>query len=282
MGTLIEFDEVSFEYVDRHGAVVGALRDVSLSVDEGEFVAVIGHNGSGKSTLAKHMNALLTPTSGTVNIRGMDSRSASDLWEIRRLVGFVFQNPDNQIVASTVEEDVAFGPENLGLPSVEIDRRITGALESVGMGAFRLRAPHHLSGGQKQRVAIAGVLAMEPACIVLDEPTAMLDPVGRASVFSALADLRAKMGTSILVVTHHMDEAALADRVVVMEAGRIVLDGSPASVFAQESTLRRIGLDVPAVTEVAWLLRSRGFAVPAGVIREGELVDALCPLSSRT
>ena len=255
---------------------VEALLDVDLEVRRGEFLAVIGHNGSGKSTLAKHLNALLLPSEGDVFVGGMNTRNHDLVWEIRRTAGMVFQNPDNQMVATTVEEDVAFGPENLGVKPPEIRRRVDGALETVGMRELSERAPHLLSGGQKQRVAIAGILAMKPQCIILDEPTAMLDPAGRREVLDTVKKLNREEGITIIHITHHMDEAVDADRVVVMEGGRIVMQGKPREVFARVEELKNLGLDVPQVTELAHRLREGGLDVPADLLTVEEMVTALC------
>lgn len=259
-----------------------ALDQVSLAVREGEFVAILGHNGSGKSTLAKHINALLLPTDGAVWVGGWDTREQRFLWDIRRTAGMVFQNPDNQLIATTVEEDVAFGPENLGIPPAEIRRRVDEALAAVGMVDFATRAPHLLSGGQKQRVAIAGILAMRPRVIVLDEPTAMLDPSGRREVMQTIQRLNREEGITILHITHHMDEAVLADRVLVMEAGRMVLSGTPREVFSRVEEIKALGLDVPQVTELAAQLHALGLPVPKDVLTVEEMVSALCPSSSTT
>lgn len=255
---------------------VEALLDVDLEVRRGEFLAVIGHNGSGKSTLAKHLNALLLPSEGDVFVAGINTRNHDLVWEIRRTAGMVFQNPDNQMVATTVEEDVAFGPENLGVKPPEIRRRVDGALETVGMRELSERAPHLLSGGQKQRVAIAGILAMKPQCIILDEPTAMLDPAGRREVLDTVKKLNREEGITIIHITHHMDEAVDADRVVVMEGGRIVMQGKPREVFARVEELKNLGLDVPQVTELAHRLREGGLDVPADLLTVEEMVTALC------
>lgn len=259
-----------------------ALDQVDVAVREGEFVAVLGHNGSGKSTLAKHVNALLLPTAGTIWVGGWDTREQRFLWDIRRTAGMVFQNPDNQLIATTVEEDVAFGPENLGIPPAEIRRRVDEALAAVGMADFAQRAPHLLSGGQKQRVAIAGILAMRPRVIVLDEPTAMLDPSGRREVMQTVQRLNREEGITILLITHHMDEAVLADRVLVMEAGRLVLSGTPREVFSRVEEVKALGLDVPQVTELAAQLHAMGLPVPKDVLTVDEMVTALCPSSSTT
>ena len=243
---IIQLQNVTFRYPDSPDPV---LKNVDLGVEAGEFIAVLGHNGSGKSTLAKLCNAILVPTEGTVLVKGLDTRDADNLIRVRRTVGMVFQNPDNQIVASVVEDDVAFAPENLGVEPKEIRRRVDEALRRVGMYEFRLHAPHRLSGGQKQRVAIAGVLAMHPEILVLDEPTAMLDPLGRREVLSTVEDLRRATGMTVLLITHHMDECVNADRVVVISDGEIALQGTPGEVFSQVETMRSLGLGVPATTE---------------------------------
>ena len=274
---LIRFSNVSFTYAHRQAAGWQALTDVNLEIHEHEFVAVLGRNGSGKSTLAKHVNALLTPTSGRVLVDGLDTSDPEHVWEIRQRVGMVFQNPDNQLVATTVEEDVAFGPENLGIPSAEIRSRVTEALEAVDMLPYRLHPPHRLSGGQKQRVAIAGMISMRPKCIVLDEPTAMLDPAGRREVMRTIQRLNQEEGITVLHITHHMDEVIAADRVVVMDQGRIVLEGSPREVFSQAELLRGLNLDVPQVTDLARRLKNRGLAIPEGVLTVKEMVMQLCP-----
>ncbi|NLM42228.1 MAG: energy-coupling factor transporter ATPase [Firmicutes bacterium] len=275
---LIRFSNVNFTYAKtqtRDGWQ--ALKDVNLEIYEHEFVAVLGRNGSGKSTLAKHVNALLTPSSGQVLVAGLDTSIPEHVWEIRQKVGMVFQNPDNQLVATTVEEDVAFGPENLGIPSAEIHRRVTEALEAVGMLQYRLHPPHRLSGGQKQRVAIAGIVSMRPKCIVLDEPTAMLDPAGRQEVMQTIHRLNKEEGITVLHITHHMDEVIGADRVLVMDQGRIVLEGTPREVFSQAELLRELHLDVPQITDLGQRLRKRGLAVPQGILTVNEMVMHLCP-----
>ncbi|HHT68412.1 MAG TPA: energy-coupling factor transporter ATPase [Firmicutes bacterium] len=275
---LIRFTNVNFIYAKTHGEEgQAALKDVNLEVFEGEFVAVLGHNGSGKSTLAKHVNALLTPTSGQVTVAGFDTSDQDSVWEIRQKVGMVFQNPDNQLVATTVEEDVAFGPENLGVPSAEIRRRVNASLEAVDMLSYSLHSPHQLSGGQKQRVAIAGVISMLPKCIVLDEPTAMLDPDGRREVMKTIHRLNKEEGITVLHITHHMDEVIGADRVIVMDEGRIVLEGTPREVFSQVDLLRSLHLDVPQVTDLAERLRNRGYSIPKGTLTVNEMVMLLCP-----
>ena len=257
-----------------------ALDDVDLSIQEGEFVAVLGHNGCGKSTLAKHMNGLLLPSGGTVYVTGMDTKDEKNYWDIRKTVGMVFQNPDNQIVATVVEEDVAFAPENLGVPSPEIRKRVDEALKTVDMYDLRRHAPHMLSGGQKQRVAIAGVIAMEPKCIVFDEPTAMLDPKGRREVIDTILKLKKEKNLTVVLITHYMEEAAMADRVVVMDKGKIVLDDVPKKVFSQVRLLKSLGLDVPQVTELCYLLNKSGLSLPDDILTVEECADALSKLLS--
>ena len=251
------------------------LHGIDLEIEEGSFVAVLGHNGSGKSTLAKLMNAILLPSSGKVYVDGIDTADEERLLDIRRTVGMVFQNPDNQIVANVVEDDVAFAPENLGVPSEEIRRRVDEALKTVGMYEYRLHAPHLLSGGQKQRVAIAGVLAMQPRCVVLDEPTAMLDPVGRREVVATVTRLCREKGMTVVLITHHMSERVGADRLIVMSEGAIVADGSPREVFSQVELLRSEGLSVPATTELIYSLRQEGFDLPLEALTVGECADAV-------
>ncbi len=253
-----------------------ALDHVDLSIEEGEFVAILGTNGSGKSTLAKQLNAILLPTSGVCRVAGMDTRAAERLWDIRQTVGMVFQNPDNQIIAAIVEDDVAFGPENLGVPSDEIRRRVDESLAAVGMTSFRGFAPHLLSGGQKQRVAIAGTLAMKTKCLVLDEPTAMLDPVGRREVLETVRRLHRESGITVVYITHFMEEAAAAQRIVVMEDGKIVEDGSPKAIFGRVDAMRKRGLDVPLAAEVAWKLQKQGIQLPENIVTNEELAVALC------
>ena len=269
--SVITLDNVFFRYPD---AGRDALSGVSLSIEAGSFIAVLGHNGSGKSTLAKLLNAILVPTEGTVTVKGMDTRSEENLLNVRRTVGMVFQNPDNQIVASVVEDDVAFAPENLGVSPAEIRRRVDEALKRVGMYEFRNNAPHLLSGGQKQRVAIAGVLAMQPEILVMDEPTAMLDPSGRQEVLRTIADLRAATGVTVVLITHHMDECIDADRLLVVSDGKLVLDGAPKDVFSRVEQMRSIGLDVPATTETLYELRAAGADVPLGALSDAEAADA--------
>ena len=282
MTDIIQTENLSFSYPDEEGkAPLAALNGVSLDIAAGIFLVVLGHNGSGKSTLAKHMNAVLLPAGGKVWVDGMDTADENLLLEIRRRVGLVFQNPDNQIVANVVEEDVAFGPENLGVPTEEIRRRVDGALKAVGMEDFVLHAPHHLSGGQKQRVAIAGIIAMEPACIVLDEATAMLDPSGRREVLDTVRRLNREKGITIILITHHMDEAALADRLVVMDQGRVVMDGTPRQILPQKETLQSLGLAAPHTVELLWGLRSAGFDVPVDALGIEECADAICAALGR-
>ena len=259
---ILRTENLTFRYTTEEGVAPTVLDGVSLSIRAGEFVAVLGHNGSGKSTLAKHFNAILLPTAGKVYVDGMDTCDEDRLLDIRRRVGMVFQNPDNQIVASVVEEDVAFGPENLGVPSAEIRERVDGALAAVGMAEYAHHAPHLLSGGQKQRVAIAGVLAMRPECIVLDEPTAMLDPVGRSEVISTIKKLNRENGITVVLITHHMDEAAQADRLIVMHDGHIMADGRPEQVFQNVDGLRSLGLEVPEPVALLYELRQSGVDVP--------------------
>ena len=277
MSTMLQTEHLSFTYPAEEGQTsTVALEDVSLSIERGSFVVVLGHNGSGKSTLAKHMNAVLLPSGGTVYVEGMDTRDEALLLEIRRRVGMVFQNPDNQIVANVVEEDVAFAPENLGVPSEEIRRRVDDALAAVGMSEFTRHAPHLLSGGQKQRVAIAGVIAMAPECIVLDEATAMLDPAGRREVLSAIRALNQERGITVVLITHHMDEAMDADRLIVMNDGKLVIDGAPAEVFTQVEALRAMGLAAPATVELLYGLRQGGMDVPLDALTVDECADAIC------
>ena len=273
--TIINVEDVRFSYITAEGVAPIVLDGVTLDIEEGSFVAVLGHNGSGKSTLAKHMNAILLPTGGKVYVDGMDTADEDKLLDIRRTVGMVFQNPDNQIVANVVEEDVAFAPENLGVPPEEIRRRVDDALKAVGMYQYREHAPHLLSGGQKQRIAIAGVIAMEPRCIVLDEPTAMLDPIGRADVLRTIKTLNRERGVTVVLITHHMDEAAQADRLVVMAKGRIVADGAPKEVFQDVEGLKAVGLTVPDTTELLWELRQEGLDVPLDALSDEECAQAL-------
>ena len=270
--TVIEFEQVHFTYP---GGEREILCGIDLRIESGSFVAVLGHNGSGKSTLAKHMNAILTPTEGRVLVHGIDTADESRLLDVRRKVGMVFQNPDNQIVANVVEDDVAFAPENLGVPPEEIRQRVDTALRQVGMYEFRQHAPHLLSGGQKQRVAIAGVIAMQPDIIVLDEPTAMLDPSGRREVIETVTRLCREKGITVVLITHHMDECVGADRLVVMSEGRIVADGSPAAVFSQVELMEREGLTVPETTRLLFDLRAEGFDLPLDALDTEACADAI-------
>ena len=275
---MLQTEKLTFTYPAEEGGrqESSALREVDLEIEKGSFVAVLGHNGSGKSTLAKHMNAVLLPTGGKVWVEGMDTQDAQLLLEIRRRIGMVFQNPDNQIVANVVEEDVAFAPENLGVPSAEIRRRVDDALEAVGMAEYARHAPHLLSGGQKQRIAIAGVIAMEPECIVLDEATAMLDPAGRREVIDTVRRLNRERGITVVLITHHMDEAMDADRLIVMNDGKLVIDGAPAEVFTQVEALRAMGLAAPDTVELLYGLRQGGVDVPLDALTVDECADAIC------
>lgn len=274
--SFIHVENVTFRYgTDDPLSLKEALSWVSLAVEKGEFVALLGHNGCGKSTLAKHFNAMLLPTSGKVFVDGMDTTEEALKYEIRRRVGLVLQNPDNQLVASIVEEDVAFGPENLGVPPKEIRQRVDDALKAVEMYDYRLAAPYKLSGGQKQRVAIAGIIAMQPECIVLDEPTAMLDPRGRTEVLDTIHKLNQELGITIVLITHYMDEAVTADRVVVMDSGRILTEGTPKEVFSKVELLKQHHLDVPQATELCYRLRACGCQVPLGILDAEECVGIL-------
>lgn len=277
---MVQTKDLVFEYIrrDDEGNVEGitrAIDEVSLQVHPGEFIAVLGHNGSGKSTLAKHINAILYPTEGTVWVDGMDTCEEANLWNIRQEAGMVFQNPDNQIIGQVVEEDVGFGPENLGVPTKEIWERVEESLKAVGMYEFRKYSPNKLSGGQKQRVSIAGVIAMHPKCIVLDEPTAMLDPSGRKEVIRAVRALNLAEGITIILITHYMEEIIDADRVFVMDKGKIALQGTPREVFGQVDRLKELRLDVPQVTLLAHELRESGLPIPEGILRTEELIRAL-------
>ena len=277
---MIQVDHIKFDYIRRDEqdnvvAVENAIRDVSFTVAPGEFVAILGHNGSGKSTLAKHMNALLVPEEGTIWVDSIDTKDKEMIWDIRQRVGMVFQNPDNQIVANVVEEDVAFGPENIGVAAPEIRRRVDKALKQVGMYEYREHAPHLLSGGQKQRVAIAGVIAVEPKCIVLDEPTAMLDPRGRRDVMETVEKLNREKGITVVLITHHMDEAAQARRVIVLDKGKVAADGTPKQVFSQVEMLHKLGLAAPDSVELCWALRQMGFDLPLDALTPEECAQAL-------
>lgn len=275
MDNIIELKKVVFDYTDENDLPVSVLDEISLSIERGSFTAVLGHNGSGKSTMAKLLNGLNKPSSGTVTVNGMDTADEKHEFEVRKTVGLVFQNPDNQIVASIVEEDVAFGPENLGVEPKEIRNRVDEALKSVGMYEYRTHAPFKLSGGQKQRIAIAGILAMQPKCIVLDEPTAMLDPRGRSEVIETIQRLNREKGMTIVLITHYMDEAALADRVVVMDGGKVILDGTPMEVFGHVTELKSVGLDVPQPTELVTLLKADGVDIDTDVLDVDQCVEAL-------
>ena len=281
---MIKTDKLVFEYAkrDEEGNIIGksrAIDEVSLDIEPGQFIAILGHNGSGKSTLAKHMNALLVPSDGTMWVDGMDTKEDEHLWDVRQSAGMVFQNPDNQIIGTVVEEDVGFGPENLGVPTEEIWQRVEDSLKAVGMIEYRHHSPNKLSGGQKQRVAIAGVMAMRPKCIVLDEPTAMLDPNGRKEVLRSVMELRKREHITVILITHYMEEVVDADHVFVMDHGHVVMHGTPREIFSQVDTLKHYRLDVPQVTILADELRKRGLDIPAGVLKKEELVEILCRLN---
>ncbi|MCI9102857.1 MAG: energy-coupling factor transporter ATPase [Lachnospiraceae bacterium] len=283
---IIKASKLIFEYIrrdedDRVEAVNRAIDQVDVEIQKGDFVAILGHNGSGKSTLAKHINGILLPTEGTVWISGMDTQDGAHLWDIRKTAGMVFQNPDNQIIGNVVEEDVGFGPENIGVPTEEIWKRVDESLEAVGMTAYRLKSPNKLSGGQKQRVAIAGVMAMKPQCIILDEPTAMLDPNGRKEVIRTVKELNRREGITVLLITHYMEEVVAADRVIVMDEGKIVMDGTPKEIFSQVERLKAYRLDVPQVTELAYELKQKGVDLPEGILTREELMRHLLPLFGR-
>lgn len=277
---IIETSKLVFEYIrrDEDGnpeGITRAVDEVDLDVRQGEFVAILGHNGSGKSTLAKHLNAILYPTEGTVLVDGKDTRREENIWEIRQKAGMVFQNPDNQIIGQVVEEDVGFGPENMGVPTKEIWERVEESLKAVGMYEFRKHSPNKLSGGQKQRVSIAGVIAMHPKCIILDEPTAMLDPNGRKEVIRAVRALNQVEGVTILLITHYMEEVIHADRVIVMDQGKAVMQGTPREIFSQVDKLKELRLDVPQVTMLAHELKKKGVPLPDGILSAEELAEAL-------
>ena len=281
---MIKTDKLVFEYAkrDEEGNIIGksrAIDEVSLDIEPGQFIAILGHNGSGKSTLAKHMNALLVPSDGTMWVDGMDTKEEEHLWDVRQSAGMVFQNPDNQIIGTVVEDDVGFGPENLGVPTEEIWQRVEDSLKAVGMIEYRHHSPNKLSGGQKQRVAIAGVMAMRPKCIVLDEPTAMLDPNGRKEVLRSVMELRKREHITVILITHYMEEVVDADHVFVMDHGHVVMQGTPREIFSQVDTLKHYRLDVPQVTILADELRKRGLDIPAGVLKKEELVEILCRLN---
>lgn len=279
MDTMIKSENLTYKYFhEDENEEKFAVNGVNLNVDRGEFLVILGHNGSGKSTIAKLMNALLLPSSGTIYINGMDSKDSDNLWNIRSSAGMVFQNPDNQLVATIVEEDVAFGPENLGVDPKEIRQRVDSSLRKVGMYEYRRHAPHLLSGGQKQRVAIAGILAMMPKCIVLDEPTAMLDPSGRKEVIKTIKELNKEYGITIVLITHYMEEAVEADRIIVMDDGKVLMEGKPRDVFSKVKEMKKIGLDVPQVTELAYELKKSGIDVSEKILTINEMVNALCQL----
>ena len=272
----LAFDYLRYEEEGEEPEVNRAIDHVDLDIEEGKFIAILGHNGSGKSTLAKHINGLLVPTEGTLWVDHMNTASDADIWNIRQKAGMVFQNPDNQIIGTVVEEDVGFGPENLGVPTEDIWKRVDESLKAVGMTAYRHHSPNKLSGGQKQRVAIAGVMAMHPKCIVLDEPTAMLDPNGRKEVLKAVRELNKKEGVTVILITHYMEEVVFADDVYVMDRGHIVMHGVPKEIFSREDEIKALGLTVPGMTELASRLRKAGMAIPQGILTREELVDAIC------
>ena len=283
MSRMVRTENLVFEYEkrDEEGNVIGksrAIDEVNIDVEEGQFIAILGHNGSGKSTFAKHLNAILVPTEGSIWVNGRDTRKPEELWNVRQSAGMVFQNPDNQIIGTVVEEDVGFGPENLGVPTNEIWERVEESLKAVGMIEYRHHSPNKLSGGQKQRVAIAGVIAMRPKCIVLDEPTAMLDPNGRREVLRTVEELRRQEKVTVILITHYMEEVIDADKVFVMDHGHVVMEGTPREIFSQVDTLKSYRLDVPQVTILADELQKRGIPVPAGILRKEEVVEALCRL----
>lgn len=280
---IIKTDKLAFEYIrrDEEGNVEGITRavdDVTLDINQGDFIAILGHNGSGKSTLAKHMNAILYPTEGTIWVDGKDTKDDDELWNIRQTAGMVFQNPDNQIIGQVVEEDVGFGPENMGVPSKEIWERVEESLKAVGMYEYRKYSPNKLSGGQKQRVSIAGVLAMHPKCIVLDEPTAMLDPNGRKEVIRAARGLNEVEGVTVILITHYMEEIIHADKVFVMDQGKVAMEGTPREIFSRVKKLKELRLDVPQVTLLAYELQKRGVALPNGILTQDELVQELAKI----
>lgn len=277
MKKTVNVSNVIFEYHTDEQAFK-ALDDLNIEINEGEFVVILGHNGSGKSTLAKHLNAILKPKSGDVCINGMNTKDNNLLWDIRQSAGMVFQNPDNQIVATIVEEDVAFGPENLGIKPKEIRNRVDEALKAVDMYEFRNKAPHYLSGGQKQRVAIAGIIAMKPNCIIFDEPTAMLDPSGRKEVMNTIKKLNKEENKTIIHITHFMDEAVDANRVIVMEKGKVIMEGKPREIFSQVEKLKNLGLDVPSMTELSYELKKQNIDISSDILTVEEMVESLCQL----
>ena len=276
MDNIITIENLIFEYTRGDASQpVRAIDNLNLEIERGSFTAIIGKNGSGKSTLAKNLNGLLLPTEGVIYVDGFDTRDDDSIWNVRQTAGMVFQNPDNQLVSAIVEDDVAFGPENLGIEPAEIRRRVDKALADVNMGQFKKKAPHLLSGGQKQRIAIAGVVAMKPKCIIFDEPTAMLDPKGRSEIMSIIDELHAE-GITVILITHFMDEAVRADRVIIMHEGRILLDGTPQEVFEQEELIRSVNLDVPLMVEMGAKLRKAGIDVPKDIITEEKMVEFIC------
>ena len=282
---MIQTEKLVYEYEkrDEEGNVIGtsrAIDEVDIEANEGQFIAILGHNGSGKSTLAKHLNAILMPTEGSVWVDGKNTSNPDELWNVRQSAGMVFQNPDNQIIGTVVEEDVGFGPENLGVPTDEIWQRVEESLKAVGMIEYRHHSPNKLSGGQKQRVAIAGVVAMEPKCIVMDEPTAMLDPVGRREVLKTVHKLRKQKKVTVILITHYMEEVVDADKIFVMDHGKVVMEGSPKEIFSKVDELKSYRLDVPQVTILADELRKRGLDIPKGILRKEELVEAVERLTS--
>lgn len=284
---IIKASKLIYDYIrrdeeDHVEEVNRAIDDLTVDIQKGDFVAILGHNGSGKSTFAKQVNGILLPTGGTVWISGMDTKDDSHIWDIRKTAGMVFQNPDNQIIGNVVEEDVGFGPENIGVPTEEIWRRVDESLEAVGMSAYRMKSPNKLSGGQKQRVAIAGVMAMKPECIILDEPTAMLDPNGRKEVIRTIRELNRQEGITVLLITHYMEEVIWADRVIVMDEGQLVMDGTPREVFSRVQELKSYRLDVPQVTELAYELKQAGVALPDGVLTRDELMEHLLPILKKS
>lgn len=277
---IIKARDVTFEYIqrDEEGNVEGiitAVDNVSLDIQKGDFIAILGHNGSGKSTFAKHINALLTPTEGTLWVDGMDTSDEDKVLNVRQTAGMVFQNPDNQIVCTLVDEEVGFGPENIGVPTKDIWTRVEDSLKAVGMYQYRNASPNKLSGGQKQRVAIAGIVAMKPKCIILDEPTAMLDPLGRKDILKVITELNKKEGVTIILITHYMEEVIHADKVFVMDKGKVVMEGKPRDIFSQVEQLKKLRLDVPQVTELAYELRKSGLDIPLGILTREELIKAL-------
>ena len=274
-GKDLVYEYIKFTDEGEAEAKVRAVDGVEIEAEPGDFIAILGHNGSGKSTLAKHLNAILTPTEGTLYVDGKDTRDENSLWQIRQTAGMVFQNPDNQIIGTVVDEDVAFGPENMGVPVEELWKRVEKSLRAVGMWEYRSHSPNKLSGGQKQRIAIAGIVAMQPKCIVLDEPTAMLDPVGRREVIRTVMELNRTQHVTVILITHYMEEAILADRVMVMDSGKVILQGTPREVFSKVEFMREHRLDVPQVTQLAWELKRAGLDMPDGILTTEELADAL-------